>query len=37
MLELLRVIDLYNTRAGTTRTGAYHPATGTVDGCAWGL
>ena len=34
--ELLRVIELYNTRAGTTRTGAYHPATGTEDGFASG-
>jgi uncharacterized delta-60 repeat protein len=24
LLELTRVIELYNTRAGTTRTGAYH-------------
>lgn len=30
--ELLRVIQLYNTRAGTVRTGAYHAANGTVDG-----
>lgn len=32
LTELLRVIQLYNTRAGTTRTGAYHVAPGTVDG-----
>ncbi len=25
LLELTRVIELYNTREGTTRTGAYHP------------
>ncbi len=30
--ELLRVIELYNTRAGTTRTGAYRPEAGTTDG-----
>ncbi|GAB5562559.1 MAG: hypothetical protein SynsKO_42060 [Synoicihabitans sp.] len=30
--ELLRVIELYNTREGTTRTGAYRKATDTVDG-----
>ncbi len=24
LFELTRVIELYNTRAGTTRTGAYH-------------
>lgn len=32
--ELLRVIDLYNTRAGNLRTGAYQVATGTEDGFA---
>mgnify|MGYP003675083603 CR=1 FL=1 len=32
--ELLRVIELYNTRSGTTRTGAYEPAAGTPDGFA---
>jgi hypothetical protein len=32
--ELLRVIELYNTRTGTTRTGAYQRATGTTDGFA---
>ena len=30
--ELLRVIELYNTRTGTTRTGAYRPKEGTSDG-----
>lgn len=30
--ELLRVIELYNTRNGTTRTGAYRAADGTSDG-----
>jgi hypothetical protein len=30
--ELLRVIELYNSRSGTTRTGAYRRSTGTVDG-----
>jgi hypothetical protein len=30
--ELLRVIELYNTRSGTSRTGAYRVAEGTVDG-----
>lgn len=34
--ELLRVIELYNTRDGTTRTGAYHRATNTIDGFAPG-
>ncbi|WP_324726001.1 hypothetical protein [Actomonas aquatica] len=34
--ELLRVIELYNYRQGTTRTGQYHPATGTEDGYAPG-
>jgi hypothetical protein len=34
--ELLRVIELYNTRAGTVRTGAYHLQTGTEDGFAPG-
>ncbi len=36
LTELLRVIELYNTRSGTTRTGAYHPAAGTADGFAPG-
>ncbi len=30
--ELLRIIELYNTRTGTTRTRAYRPAAGSVDG-----
>ncbi|GAB5559240.1 MAG: hypothetical protein SynsKO_08870 [Synoicihabitans sp.] len=30
--ELLRVIEIYNTRSGTTRTGAYRPADNTADG-----
>ncbi|WP_221031130.1 immunoglobulin domain-containing protein [Actomonas aquatica] len=34
--ELLRVIELYNTRSGTTRTGAYHPDATTDDGFAPG-
>ncbi len=34
--ELLRVIELYNYRSGTTRTGEYHPASGTEDGYAPG-
>jgi hypothetical protein len=34
--ELLRVIELYNFRSGTTRTGAYHRATDTIDGFAPG-
>ncbi len=29
--ELLRVIELYNTKSGTTRTGAYHTATTTTE------
>lgn len=32
--ELLRVIELYNTRSGTTRTGAYRTDDSTVDGFA---
>jgi len=32
--ELLRVIELYNTRSGTTRTGDYHIESGTEDGFA---
>ncbi|MDB6095485.1 MAG: hypothetical protein JWM32_3047 [Verrucomicrobia bacterium] len=36
LLELLRVIDLYNTRAGTTRTGDYHEDSATADGFAPG-
>ena len=34
--ELLRVIELYNTRAGTSRTGAYRVAGDSVDGFAPG-
>jgi len=34
--ELLRVIELYNTRSGTTRTGEYHLESGTEDGFAPG-
>ena len=30
--ELLRVIELYNARSGTSRTGAYWAAVGTSDG-----
>jgi hypothetical protein len=32
LVELTRVIELYNTRIGTVRTGAYRPAGGTEDG-----
>jgi hypothetical protein len=32
LFELTRVIELYNTRIGTVRTGAYRPAGGTEDG-----
>lgn len=34
LVELTRVIELYNTRAGTVRTGRYVAATGTIDGFA---
>ncbi len=34
LMELTRVIELYNTRTGTTRTGAYKLQTGTEDGFA---
>jgi hypothetical protein len=34
--ELTRVIELYNTRTGTTRTGQYHVQAGTEDGFAAG-
>ena len=34
LLELTRVIELYNTRTGTTRTGAYKLQTGSEDGFA---
>lgn len=37
LFELTRVIELYNTRSGTTRTGAYHVQSGTEDGFAPGL
>ena len=36
LLELTRVIELYNTRDGTTRTGAYHTDATTEDGFAAG-
>ncbi len=36
LLELTRVIELYNTREGTQRTGAYHVQPGTGDGFAAG-
>jgi hypothetical protein len=36
LLELTRVIELYNTRSGTTRTGQYHVQSGTEDGFAPG-
>lgn len=36
LFELTRLIELYNTRAGTTRTGAYRAAAGTEDGFAPG-
>jgi subtilisin family serine protease len=36
LVELTRVIELYNTRAGTTRTGQYHVQAGTEDGFAPG-
>ena len=32
LTELTRVIELFNTRAGTARTGAYHVQAGTEDG-----
>jgi hypothetical protein len=32
LVELTRVIELYNYRMGTNRTGAYHVQTGTEDG-----
>jgi hypothetical protein len=35
--ELLRVIELYNFREGTTRTGRYYVSPGSVDGFAPGL
>jgi hypothetical protein len=36
LFELTRVIELYNTRSGTTRTGQYHVQSGTEDGFAPG-
>jgi hypothetical protein len=36
LIELTRVIELYNTRSGTARTGDYHAAGGTEDGFAPG-
>jgi uncharacterized delta-60 repeat protein len=36
LLELTRVIELYNYRTGTTRTGQYHVQAGTEDGFAPG-
>ncbi len=36
LFELTRVIELYNTRAGTVRTGRYHVLEGTEDGFAAG-
>ena len=36
LFELTRVIELYNTRSGTTRTGQYHVQGGTEDGFAAG-
>ena len=36
LVELTRVIELYNTRSGTVRTGQYHPQSGTEDGFATG-
>jgi len=37
LIELTRVIELYNTRIGTVRTGAYRVLAGTEDGYAPGL
>ncbi|MFM1749317.1 MAG: hypothetical protein RLZZ188_2983 [Verrucomicrobiota bacterium] len=36
LMELTRVIELYNTRSGTTRTGEYRESDGTEDGFAPG-
>ena len=36
LIELTRVIELYNFRSGTTRTGQYKPQAGTEDGFAPG-
>ena len=32
LTEITRVIELYNTTAGTVRTGEYHAEVGTEDG-----
>ena len=36
LVELTRVIELFNTRSGTVRTGAYHIEAGTEDGFTGG-
>ena len=36
LVELTRVIELFNTRSGTARTGEYHVLAGTEDGFAPG-
>jgi len=36
-LELTHVIELYNYRSGTSRTGQYHVPAGAEDGFAPGL
>jgi hypothetical protein len=36
LVELTRVIELYNYRVGTVRTGQYHPQAGTEDGFGLG-
>ena len=36
LVELTRVIELYNTRSGSTRTGAYRVQAGSEDGFAPG-
>jgi hypothetical protein len=36
LLELTRIIELYNTRSGSSRTGQYHAQVGTEDGFAAG-
>ena len=36
LFELTRVIELFNYRAGTNRTGQYHAQSGTEDGFAAG-
>ena len=35
--ELLRVVELYNVREGTQRTGRYRSRSGTIDGFATGV